>query len=64
MSNLGIDKYWTGQYKMKDLAQLKNPRSGRFVLIDTRHGGIRAHKVSKGPYKNIRIVVSKTEGLK
>ena len=62
MSNLGIDKCWTGHYKMKDLAQIKNPRSGRMVLIDTAHGGIIAHKVSKGPYKNIRMVVSKKAG--
>lgn len=54
MSNLGLNKYWTGKYKIKDLVQLKNPITGHMVLVDKEYGNIIAHKVSKGSYKNIK----------
>jgi hypothetical protein len=59
MSNLGLEPYWTGKYKMKDLVQLRHPMTKRFVLIDRANGRIIAHKISKEPYKNITMVVSK-----
>lgn len=62
MSNLGLEPYWAGKYKMKDLVQLRHPVTGRFVLVDKANGRIIAHKVSKEPYKNIKMVASKNEG--
>lgn len=46
---------------MKDRAQLKNPRTGRWVKIDTKKGGIVSHKKSPGPYKNVEMAKSKRE---
>ena len=56
MSNLGLEPYWTGKYKMKNLVQLRNPLTKQYVLVDKERGRIIAHKVSKEPYKNIRMV--------
>jgi hypothetical protein len=39
---------------MKDVVQLRNPRTGRWVKIDIGEGRILAHKKSPGPYKNVR----------
>jgi len=41
--------------KIKDRVQLKNPRTGRYVKIDTKNGGLIGHKKSPGPYKNVEI---------
>lgn len=46
---------------MKDRAQLLNPRTGRYVKIDTKKGGIVSQKKSKGPYKNVEMAKSKRE---
>lgn len=62
MSNLGLEPYWIGKYKMNDLVQLRHPMTKRYVLVDRANGRIIAYKVSKGPYKNIRMIVSKKEG--
>ncbi|VFM95262.1 MAG: hypothetical protein BECKG1743D_GA0114223_100402 [Candidatus Kentron sp. G] len=40
----------------KDLVQLRNPRSGRYIKVDRSVGIIVSHKKSEGPYKNIPIV--------
>jgi hypothetical protein len=40
--------------KKSNRAQVFNPRTKRWVKIDTEKGGIVAHKKSKGPYKGIR----------
>lgn len=42
--------------KKKDIAQTKNPKSGRYVKIDRAAGKIIAHKKSEGPYVNIPIM--------
>lgn len=55
MSNLGLDKCWTGKYKMKDLVQLKNPMINRMVLVNKKTAQILGHKKSKGMYKNIKV---------
>jgi hypothetical protein len=41
--------------KKKDVVQVKNPRSGRYVKIDRREGKILDHKKSEGPYKNVPV---------
>ncbi len=46
---------------MKDRAQLLNPRTGRYVKIDTKKGGIVHHKLSPGPFKNVEMYKSKRE---
>lgn len=43
----------------KDRAQVFNPRTGRWVKVDTKKGGIVAHKKTPGPYKGIRKLRSK-----
>jgi hypothetical protein len=42
--------------EQKDRAQLLNPRTGRWVKIDTKKGGIVHSKKSKGPFKNVKKV--------
>jgi ribosomal protein L17 len=37
------------------LTQLRNPRSGRFVKVDTAAGTIVAHKKSSGAYKGVPV---------
>ena len=39
----------------RDIVQIKNPKSGRYVKIDRANGKILAHKKSEGPYKNVPI---------
>jgi len=41
--------------RKKDVVQVKNPRSGRYVKIDRREGKILDHKKSEGPYKNVPV---------
>lgn len=38
----------------KDRVQLINPRTGRWVKLNTKKGGIVHHKLSPGPFKNVR----------
>lgn len=53
--------YQGGVSAMKDRAQLLNPRTGRWVKIDTKKGGIVHHKQSPGPFKNVEMAKSKRE---
>ena len=39
----------------KDLVQILNPRTKRYVVVDREKGQVVSHKRSKGPYKNIPI---------
>ncbi len=41
--------------KKKDIVQVKNPKSDRYVKIDRSAGKIIAHKKSTGPYKDVPI---------
>lgn len=41
--------------KKRDLIQIKNPISNRYVKIDRTVGSILSHKKSPGPYKGIPI---------
>ncbi len=41
--------------KKRDIVQVKNPRTGRYVKIDRSAGKIVAHKKSSGPYKNVPV---------
>lgn len=39
----------------KDVVQVKNPKTGRYVKIDRAKGRIIGHKKTEGPYKNVPI---------
>jgi len=39
----------------RDVVQVKNPRSGKYVKIDRSKGQILSHKKSEGPYKGIPV---------
>lgn len=39
----------------KDIVQVKNPKSGRYVKIDRAVGKIISYKSSEGPYKDVPI---------
>ena len=39
----------------KDIVQVKNPKSNRYIKIDRDAGMIIGYKKSEGPYKNIPI---------
>ena len=41
--------------KKRDVVQIKNPKTGRYVKIDRSKGRIIDHKKSKGPFKNVPI---------
>lgn len=41
--------------KKRDVVQVKNPRTERYVKIDRAAGRILSHKKSKGPYANVPI---------
>jgi len=41
--------------KTKDVVQVKNPRSGKYVKIDRTAGKIIGHKKSEGPYKGVPV---------
>lgn len=43
----------------KDRAQAFNPRTKRWVKIDTKTGKIVGHKKTKGKYKGVRIAKPK-----
>ena len=50
--------------KKKDVVQVKNPKSDRYVKIDRAEGKIVSHKKSPGPYKGIPIARKRSEGGK
>lgn len=39
----------------KDIVQIKNPRSNRYLKIDRSVGQIIGHKKTEGPFKNVPI---------
>ncbi len=41
--------------KKRDVVQVKNPRTGRYVKIDRSAGKILDHKKSDGPYKGVPV---------
>jgi len=45
--------------KKKDVVQVKNPKTNRYVKIDRSAGKIVSSKKSSGPYKNIPIARKK-----
>ena len=48
--------------RKRDVVQVKNPRSGRYVKIDRSAGKIVSHKRSAGPYKGIPVARKKKVG--
>lgn len=45
--------------KKRDVVQVKNPRTGRYVKIDRSAGKIVSHKKSSGPYKGVPVARKK-----
>ncbi len=45
----------------RDIVQVKNPRTERYLKIDRTVGRIIANKKSSGPYKNVPIARKKTK---
>ncbi|HHW27265.1 MAG TPA: hypothetical protein GXX23_08010 [Firmicutes bacterium] len=45
----------------KDIVQVKNPKTDRYVKIDREAGRIVAHKKTPGPYKNIPVAGKQEE---
>ena len=45
--------------KKRDVVQVKNPRSDKYVKIDRSVGRIVSHKKSSGPYKDVPIARKK-----
>ena len=43
----------------KDVVQIKNPKSGKYVKIDRSAGRIISHKKSEGPYKGVPVARKK-----
>lgn len=43
----------------KDVVQIKNPKSGKYVKIDRSAGKIIGHKKSDGPYKGVPVARKK-----
>ena len=45
--------------KKRDVVQVKNPKTDRYVKIDRSAGKIVSHKKSKGPYKGVPVARKK-----
>ena len=45
--------------RKRDVVQVKNPKSGRYVKIDRGAGRIVSHKKSSGPYKGVPVARAK-----
>ncbi len=41
----------------RDVVQVKNPKSGRYIKIDRSVGEIVSHKSSDGPYKGVPVAL-------
>ena len=54
----GLDLFYRVKVaaKIKDVVQVKNPKSGKYVKIDRSTGRIMSHKKSAGPYKGVPFV--------
>ena len=46
----------------KDVVQVKNPKTNRYVKIDRDKGQIVSHKKSEGPYKNVPVARKRPKG--
>lgn len=40
----------------KSIVQTRNPRTGKYVKIDTSKGKILSNKKSEGPYKGVPVI--------
>ena len=45
--------------KKRDVVQVKNPRTNRYVKIDRSEGKIISHKKSEGKYKDVPVARKK-----
>ena len=50
--------------KKRDVVQVKNPKTNRYVKIDRTKGKILSHKKSLGPYKNVPVARKRSSGGK
>jgi hypothetical protein len=56
-NTINVDSYRSEVFSMpkRDIVQLKNPKTGRYVKVDRDAGMIIGYKKTEGPYKNIPI---------
>ena len=59
LTNIGMPRREHNMAKKKDVVQVKNPRTKRYVKIDRSAGKIVASKKSTGPYKGVPIARKK-----
>jgi len=45
--------------KKRDVVQVKNPRTNKYVKIDRSEGRIVSHKKTTGPYKGVPVARKK-----
>jgi hypothetical protein len=50
--------------KKKDIVQVKNPKTDRYVKVNRTEGQIVSHKKSPGPYKNVPVARKSSGGKK
>ena len=55
LSAKGVKIQMSKNHKKRDVVQVKNPKTNRYVKIDRDKGQILSHKKSEGPYKNVPI---------
>ena len=48
--------------RKRDVVQVKNPRTNRYVKIDRSAGKILSHKKSAGPYKGVPVARTRKTG--
>lgn len=53
--NTSTDSRTASSAKKRDIVQVKNPRSDRYVKIDRSAGKIISHKKTSGPYKGVPV---------
>jgi hypothetical protein len=46
--------------KKRDIVQVKNSKTGKYVKIDRAAGKIIAHKKSSGPYQGVPVIRKKS----
>jgi len=46
--------------KKRNVVQVKNPKTGRYVKIDRSAGKILSHKKSSGPYQGVPVARKKS----
>ena len=45
---------------VREIVQVRNPKTNRYIKIDRAIGMVLSHKKSHGPYKNIPVLVNES----